>query len=76
MMRTTFLITGGALLLLRHRFIIDFNVVSINSVEFNFIIIADYVSLTFIGVVTLIASCVVLYRKDYMAGDPNIERFI
>jgi NADH-ubiquinone oxidoreductase chain 5 len=28
------------------------------------------------GIVTLIASCVVFYRKDYIHGDPNINRFI
>jgi NADH-ubiquinone oxidoreductase chain 5 len=63
------LITGG-------RLILDFDIIALNSVEFNFIIIIDYVSLTFMGVVTLIARCVVYYSKDYIAGDPNIERFI
>lgn len=38
--------------------------------------IIDFASLTFIGVVTLIASCVVYYRKDYIHNDPNIQRFI
>jgi NADH-ubiquinone oxidoreductase chain 5 len=74
--RFTFIASGLNLITGRKRFILDFNVVSINSVEFNFIIIIDYISLMFMGVVTLIASCVVYYSKDYMAGDANIERFI
>jgi hypothetical protein len=40
----------------RKSLIWDFNIVTLNSVEFNFIIILDYISLTFMGVVTLIAS--------------------
>lgn len=72
----TFLSSGSLLLINVITLILDFNIVSINSTEFNFILILDYVSLMFIGVVTLIARCVVFYRKDYMNGDPNIERFI
>lgn len=55
---------------------LELNIVSLNSIEFNYIILADGISLTFIGIVTLIASCVVFYRKDYIRGDPNINRFI
>lgn len=73
---STFLSTGIFILMSLNTYILDFNIVTINSVEFNFIIILDYVSLTFMGVVTLIASCVVFYSKDYINGDPNIERFI
>lgn len=56
--------------------VLDFNLITLSRVEFNFIIIIDAVSLIFIGVVTLIARCVVFYRKNYMEGDPNIDRFI
>jgi NADH:ubiquinone oxidoreductase subunit 5 (subunit L)/multisubunit Na+/H+ antiporter MnhA subunit len=56
--------------------LIDVNIISINSVEYNYILLVDGVSTTFMGVVTLIARCVVMYRKDYIAGDHNIRRFI
>jgi NADH-ubiquinone oxidoreductase chain 5 len=56
--------------------LIDINVVTVNSVELNYIILLDGVSATFIGVVTLIASCVIVYSKDYIRGDHNINRFI
>lgn len=76
LIRTTFLIWGIKMLAIRNTVILDFNIVTVNSLEFNYIIIVDSTSLIFIGVVTLIASCVVFYSKDYMAGDPLIQRFI
>lgn len=72
----TFLASGLNLITRRNSLIWDFNIVTLNSVEFNFIIILDYISLTFMGVVTLIARCVVFYSRDYIHGDSNIERFI
>lgn len=71
-----FLTSGTLIFITGDTIILDFNILTINSLEFNFIIIIDATSLTFIGVVTLIASCVTLFRKDYMAGDPLIQRFI
>lgn len=76
LMRITFLTGGIKILALNNAFILDFNIVTVNSLEFNYIIIVDSTSLMFMGVVTLIASCVVFYRKDYMSGDPLIQRFI
>lgn len=73
---SSFLARGTFILMNLNTYILDFNIVTINSVEFNFIIILDYVSLMFMGVVTFIARCVVFYSKDYINGDPNIERFI
>lgn len=73
---SSFLIRGMFLIINLNTYIIDFNIVTLNSVEFNFIIILDFVSLMFMGVVTLIARCVVYYSKDYIGGDPNMERFI
>jgi hypothetical protein len=57
-MSGTFIITGTSMLITGGRLILDFDIIALNSVEFNFIIIIDYVSLTFMGVVTLIARCV------------------
>lgn len=71
-----FLINGCKHLISGTTEILDFNILTINSLEFNFIIIMDFATFTFIGVVTLIASCVVFYSKDYIGNDPNIERFI
>jgi NADH-ubiquinone oxidoreductase chain 5 len=56
--------------------ILEYSIFSINSLEFNYIIIFDCVSLPFMGVVLIIASSVVFFSKDYMAGDPSIERFM
>lgn len=74
--RTIFISSGLFSIINDQTTVLDFNLVSINSVEFNYIIIVDYISLVFMGVVTIIAGCVVFYRKDYMAGDININRFI
>jgi NADH-ubiquinone oxidoreductase chain 5 len=73
---TSFISRGIYLFLINKSFILDLNIISSNSLEFNYILLLDIISLTFIGVVTLIASCVVYYRKDYIKGDENINRFI
>nr|ADD83049.1 NADH dehydrogenase subunit 5 [Baetis sp. PC-2010] len=75
-MSGVFLMNGCKHLISGTTEILDFNILTINSLEFNFIMIMDFAAFTFMGVVTLIASCVVFYSKDYMGNDPNIERFI
>jgi NADH-ubiquinone oxidoreductase chain 5 len=74
--RCTFLSGGLYTLFLGSSRLFELNIIRLNSLEFNYIIILDGVSLTFMSVVTLIASCVVFYRNDYIQGDPNINRFI
>lgn len=75
-LRSVFIATGAYLVFHAQSFILDFNLITLNSVEYNFIIVIDFTALVFIGTVTLIAGCVVYYRKDYISGDPLIHRFI
>lgn len=56
--------------------IYEFNLITLNSLEYNYVIILDSVSSLFISVVLFIASSVTYFRKDYIAGDPNISRFM
>jgi NADH-ubiquinone oxidoreductase chain 5 len=56
--------------------IYEFNLITLNSLEYNYVIILDPVSSLFISVVLFIASSVTYFRKDYIAGDPNISRFM
>lgn len=54
----------------------EFNIAWINSSVITYIIIVDYMSIIFISVVLLIASSILLFSKDYIAADNNINRFI
>nr|YP_010183916.1 NADH dehydrogenase subunit 5 [Lispe assimilis]QVG62680.1 NADH dehydrogenase subunit 5 [Lispe assimilis] len=51
---------------------INFN----NSIMFVMTIFLDWMSITFMGVLLLISSMVILYSKSYMSGELNINRFI
>lgn len=55
---------------------IEWEVVSINSLNVVITLLFDWISLVFISFVLLISSLVIYYRKEYMAGDYNINRFI
>jgi NADH-ubiquinone oxidoreductase chain 5 len=56
--------------------IYEFSIVNLNSIDFTYILIIDIITLVFMGTVLIIARCVVLFSRDYINRDPNINRFI
>nr|DAC76929.1 TPA_asm: NADH dehydrogenase subunit 5 [Tetraponera aethiops] len=56
-------------------FLLEWLFYSINSVNMEFFILIDWVSLIFISVVMLISSMVMIYSIWYMEDDKNIMRF-
>nr|QHF17720.1 NADH dehydrogenase subunit 5 [Vespa basalis] len=48
---------------------------SINSMNLEFIIYVDWISLMFLSLVLMISSFVLMYSLSYMEGDHNINRF-
>nr|ALD88450.1 NADH dehydrogenase subunit 5 [Megachile sculpturalis] len=56
--------------------ILEWNIYSYSSMNFNFLIYLDYVCLMFLFVVSLISFVVLLYSLDYMKGDLFLNRFV
>nr|YP_010576274.1 NADH dehydrogenase subunit 5 [Stilicoderus aquilinus]UZN43811.1 NADH dehydrogenase subunit 5 [Stilicoderus aquilinus] len=56
--------------------IFEFELFSINSSSILMTILLDWMSLLFMSFVLYISSMVVLYSKEYMSGDLNMNRFI
>nr|YP_010265219.1 NADH dehydrogenase subunit 5 [Allodia pyxidiiformis]UIP57090.1 NADH dehydrogenase subunit 5 [Allodia pyxidiiformis] len=57
-------------------YFIDLEIVSLNSCSIFMTILLDWISLLFMSFVLLISSLVILYSKEYMSEDYNINRFI
>nr|YP_003495086.1 NADH dehydrogenase subunit 5 [Hypoderma lineatum]ADD21034.1 NADH dehydrogenase subunit 5 [Hypoderma lineatum] len=55
---------------------IEWEVVSLNSMSIVMTLLFDWMSLLFMSFVLVISSLVILYSKEYMEGDFNINRFI
>nr|QDA21689.1 NADH dehydrogenase subunit 5 [Orthetrum testaceum] len=62
--------------LMNMSYFIEWEVVSINSMNVVMTLIFDWMSLTFMGFVFFISSMVIFYSHNYMEGDPYISRFI
>nr|APX40389.1 NADH dehydrogenase subunit 5 [Cryptocephalus schaefferi] len=56
--------------------IIEYNLLSFNSSSICMSVLLDWMSLMFIAFVSFISSAVILYSKEYMYGDYNLNRFI
>lgn len=56
--------------------LLEFELVSFNSLGFFITILLDWISLLFISFVLYISSIVIFYREGYIRGDLNINRFI
>jgi len=54
----------------------EFNLIDLNGSSFIFLVLLDWISLIFIGLVFFISSMVLIYRRSYMKGDPSINKFI
>jgi len=59
-----------------YRLIIEFEILRINSCIIVITLLLDWMSLLFISFVLYISSIVIYYRKDYIFGDINLNRFI
>lgn len=64
------------LIVLESRFILEVNLLTINSCPIVITILLDWISLLFIRFVLFISSIVVFYRENYIEGDIFINRFI
>lgn len=59
-----------------YRIFIEWEVVSINSINIVITLLLDWISLIFMSFVLIISSLVIYYRKEYMESDYKINRFI
>nr|APX40558.1 NADH dehydrogenase subunit 5 [Longitarsus cerinthes] len=71
-----FLISSIYLLMFDLSFIIEYYLMTLNSTNFIYIMLFDWMSLMFMSFVLFISSMVVFYSEEYMSGDLNKNRFI
>nr|YP_004935251.1 NADH dehydrogenase subunit 5 [Arachnocampa flava]AET13076.1 NADH dehydrogenase subunit 5 [Arachnocampa flava] len=57
-------------------YLIEWEIISLNSTSVVMTLLLDWMSLMFMSFVLLISSVVIYYSKDYMSHDYNINRFI
>lgn len=57
-------------------YFLEWEIVCLDRSSAVFVFIFDWIRLLFISFVLLISALVIFYRKDYIAGDLNINRFI
>nr|APX39780.1 NADH dehydrogenase subunit 5 [Longitarsus exsoletus] len=71
-----FLICSIYLLMFNLSFIIEYYLMTLNSTNFIYIMLFDWMSLMFMSFVLFISSMVIFYSEEYMMGDLNKNRFI
>nr|YP_665532.1 NADH dehydrogenase subunit 5 [Campodea lubbockii]ABF49582.1 NADH dehydrogenase subunit 5 [Campodea lubbockii] len=71
-----FLLVGVYFLWEDKSFYIEWVLVDFNSMNLVWVMIFDYMSCLFLGVVMLISGLVLMYSKSYMSGDKSVVRFI
>lgn len=74
--RLTLFIFRVKFLFFRTVYFIEWELITLNSSSISITLLLDWISLLFISFVLLISSLVIYYRKEYMAEDKNINRFI
>nr|YP_010531210.1 NADH dehydrogenase subunit 5 [Blasticotoma filiceti]UXW93445.1 NADH dehydrogenase subunit 5 [Blasticotoma filiceti] len=57
-------------------FLLEWSILKMNSMDIEGILLFDWVSLIFMGLVLMISSMVILYSNSYLSGDNNLLRFI
>nr|WPS67102.1 NADH dehydrogenase subunit 5 [Bradybatus sp.] len=57
-------------------YFLEFNVLSLNSASFSFIMLFDWLSFLFGSYVLFISSMILKYTEEYMMMDKNLSRFI
>lgn len=55
---------------------IEYDILTFNSSSVIMVFLLDWIRLSFIGVVILISSIVIIYSYRYISGDPYINKFI
>nr|APX39320.1 NADH dehydrogenase subunit 5 [Longitarsus dorsalis] len=75
-MSILFLIFSIYLLVFDMSFVIEYYLMSLNSSNFIYIMLFDWMSLMFMSFVLFISSMVIFYSEEYMDGDLNKNRFI
>ena len=71
-----FFFSGLVFLLLNFNYFFEFYLFSLGTEVASFVIFLDWIRLFFMSFVLFISSLVIYYRKDYILGDLNINRFI
>lgn len=59
-----------------YRIILEWLIISINSINIELILLIDWISLLFISFIIIISSIIILYRYVYIIRDKFIKRFI
>nr|QZJ45827.1 NADH dehydrogenase subunit 5 [Holotrichia parallela] len=63
-------------MILDYSVMLEFELLSLNSVSISMMILLDWMSLLFMSFVLFISSMVIYYSEYYMQGDINLNRFI
>nr|APX40857.1 NADH dehydrogenase subunit 5 [Longitarsus curtus] len=71
-----FLVYSIYFLLFDWNFIIEYHLMNLNSTNFIYIMLFDWMSLMFMSFVLFISSMVIFYSDEYMGEDLNKNRFI
>lgn len=74
--RLTFFITGLSFLVWDISYFLEWEIFRIGGSILTIVLYFDWIRLMFISLVLFISSLVIYYRKDYILGDININRFI
>lgn len=72
----TFFCVGVYFILRDYTIFIEWEVVNLHSTSIVMTLLLDWISLIFMRFVLLISSLVIYYRKEYIRGDYDINRFI
>nr|AML25647.1 NADH dehydrogenase subunit 5 [Staphylinidae sp. BMNH 1274706] len=71
-----FFISSLMLMINNYIMIMELEILTINSSSISLVILIDWMSMIFMSFVLFISSMVIMYSKDYMSGDFNLNRFI
>nr|QNE85460.1 NADH dehydrogenase subunit 5 [Nanna flavipes] len=67
---------GMIFILMDNMILIEFEIISLNSLNIVMTLLLDWMSLIFMSFVLMISSLVIFYSKEYMENDYKINRFI
>nr|UBD09496.1 NADH dehydrogenase subunit 5 [Grapsus albolineatus]UKS08545.1 NADH dehydrogenase subunit 5 [Grapsus albolineatus]UYC29009.1 NADH dehydrogenase subunit 5 [Grapsus albolineatus] len=56
--------------------VVEWELMSLNSLPISFVVVFDWISLLFLGFVLLISGSVMFYSGSYMSGDKSFNRFM
>nr|YP_010045037.1 NADH dehydrogenase subunit 5 [Polyphylla gracilicornis]QPF96302.1 NADH dehydrogenase subunit 5 [Polyphylla gracilicornis] len=69
-------VSSGLFMVLDYSLMLEFELLSLNSVGIIMTVLLDWMSLLFMSFVLFISSMVIYYSEEYMSGDINMSRFI